>query len=309
MTVSTDTASAYASVPRPRLEHILQDVTIVCVTYQSAALVRAIASRLRRFPNVIVVDNASSDGCADLLARELPQARIVRNGSNLGFGRANNQAVRLVATSFALLLNPDCDIALPALEALLAAMAAYPRAAIIAPQGRRPCSAPQPSYRHAFFERRAKLPYRIPDGICSAKWLHGCCMLVRVEAFRHFGGFDERFFLYYEDDDLCLRALQAGYDCLLEPAAEVCHAGGASCGKSWRLDLRKQFHFFRSRHAIIGKYLGPRAADYYLVKSALAAPFAFSLYLLLWRRRHALKWLAWGCAAWRRIGGSVLAMY
>jgi N-acetylglucosaminyl-diphospho-decaprenol L-rhamnosyltransferase len=307
-----------AAPVRPRLpadaalcplgQHAAQHVTIVCVTYQSAALAQDMADRLRQFPHVVLIDNASGDGCADLLASELPHARMVKNASNLGFARANNQAVALVKTPFALLLNPDCDIALPALEALMAAMAAYPRAAIVAPQGRKPCSAPQPSYRHAFFERRARLPYRIPDGTCSAKWLHGCCMLVRVAAFRHFGGFDERFFLYYEDDDLCLRALAAGYDCLLEPAAEVLHAGGASCGSSPGILLRKQFHFFRSRHAIIGKYLGPRAALFYLAKSAVAAPFAVTLYLLLMRRRHALKWLAWGCAAWRRIGAALVAV-
>jgi GT2 family glycosyltransferase len=124
-------------------------------------------------------------------------------------------------------------------------------------------------------------------------------MLVRVDAFRSFGGFDERFFLYYEDDDLCLRALQAGYDCLLEPAAQVLHAGGASSASSWRTQFRKHFYFFRSRHLILQKYVGDNAARRYRVRTALASPLATLLYGILLQRRHALKWLAWGCSAWK----------
>jgi GT2 family glycosyltransferase len=126
-------------------------------------------------------------------------------------------------------------------------------------------------------------------------------LLVRVAAFRRFGGFDERFFLYYEDDDLCLRALQAGYDCLLEPKAQISHIGGASSKPSWRTEFRKQFHFFRSRHLIIGKYLGKSAARRYRLKTAIGAPFAILIYCLLLQRRHALKWSAWGCSAWKTI--------
>jgi GT2 family glycosyltransferase len=274
------------------------DVTVVCVTYQSLALIDALAATLQRFAQVIIVDNASSDGTADALGRRVRHAQIVRNPVNLGFGPANNQGIALTETSYALLLNPDCDIEMPALEALLETAKRYPNAAIIAPQGWRSRDVVQPSYRHAFYEHRAKHAYRIPDGTCSAKWLHGCCLLVRVDTFRQFGGFDERFFLYYEDDDLCLRALRAGYDCLLEPRATVLHVGGASSAPSWRTDFFKQFHFFRSRHLIIGKYLGKSAALRYLVKTAIAAPLAVLVYSFLLRRKHALKWLAWGCSAW-----------
>jgi N-acetylglucosaminyl-diphospho-decaprenol L-rhamnosyltransferase len=276
----------------------LDSVTVVTVTYQSAALVERLATVLRRFPHVVVVDNASRDGCADALQKELPQARVVRNANNRGFGPANNQGVALAATPYALLLNPDCDITAEALQRLLATAALYPSAAIIAPQGWHNTTTPQPSYRHAFYERRAPQAYRVPDGVCSAKWLHGCCMLVRVDAFRGFGGFDERFFLYYEDDDLCLRALQAGFECLLEPAADVLHAGGASSAPSWRTQFRKHYYFFRSRHLILQKYVGAGAAWRYRVKTALACPLAVFLYAIVLQRKHALKWLAWGCSAW-----------
>lgn len=282
------------------MSHIDDMVTAVSVTYESQALADSLAATLRRFQHAVVVDNASRDGTADRLAGLLPHAQIVRNATNKGFGSANNQAVALVDTPYALLLNPDCEIQPEALASLLDTAQRYPEAAIIAPQGWRSRETVQPSYRQAFYERRAKQPYRIPDGTCSAKWLHGCCLLIRVDAFRGFGGFDERFFLFYEDDDLCLRALQAGYDCLLEPQAQVLHLGGASSTPSWRTEFFKQFHFFRSRRLIIGKYLGKAAAWRYSAKTVLAAPFAVVLYSVLLRRKHALKWLAWGCSSWLR---------
>jgi len=282
------------------MKEVLADVTAISVTYESAVLAETIATTLLRFEHVIIVDNASRDGSADRLTHHLPHAHIVRNTVNKGFGSANNQAMTLVKTRFALLLNPDCDIQLDALQTLFNTAACYPDAAIIAPQGWRSAQIPQPSYRQAFFEKRTKKAYLIPDGTCSAKWLHGCCLLIRVDAFRKFGGFDERFFLYYEDDDLCLHALQAGYDCLLEPHAQVLHIGDASSMPSWRTTFFKQFQFFRSRHLIIGKYLGKAPAWRYSMKTGLVAPFAVLLYTLLLRRKHALKWLAWGCSAWFR---------
>jgi len=276
------------------------DVTVVCVTYESGGLIESLCATLAQFGHIVIVDNASKDRCPDAFARRLPQACIIRNADNKGFGTANNQAVALVETPYALLLNPDCEIEPQALDFLMATAERYPDAAIVAPQGWRSAHTAQPSYRQAFFERRPKRAYRIPDATCSAKWLHGCCLLVKVDAFKKFGGFDERFFLYYEDDDLCLRALDAGYDCLLEPLSSVIHIGGASSTPSWRNDFFKQFHFFRSRRLIIGKYLGRAAAWRYSLKTAVAAPFAVLLYALLLRRQHALKWAAWGCSSWTK---------
>ena len=276
------------------------EITAICVTYESSCLVDSLCATLAHFEHVVIVDNASLDRCPEAFARRLPSASIVRNRENKGFGTANNQAMALVSTPYALLLNPDCEICPEALDALFDTAERYPQAAIVAPQGWRSAKTPQPSYRHAFYEQRPKQKYHIPDATCSAKWLHGCCLLVRVDAFRKFGGFDERFFLYYEDDDLCLRALQAGYDCLLEPLSQVLHVGGASSAPSWRNDFFKQFHFFRSRRLIIGKYQGQAAAWLYACRTALVAPLAVLLYVILLRRKLALKWAAWGCSFYLR---------
>lgn len=280
-------------------------ITIISVTHQSAGIIPQLARTLAQFTHIIVVDNASRDNSAQTIAQLLPHACIIRNESNSGFGAANNQALALVKTPYALLLNPDCEISAAALQCLFDTAERYPSAAIVAPQGWSAPGVPQPSYRQAFFEQRPKQPYRLADGVCSAKWLHGCCLFVRSAALQHLAGFDEGFFLYYEDDDLCLRALQAGYDCLLQPQAAVLHIGGASSTPSWRITLRKHFYFFQSRYRILGKHVGKRAAHSYRLRTALISPFATLVYTALFQRRHALKWLAWGSSAWSSLWKSI----
>ncbi len=272
-------------------------MTVICVTYQSLALAESLAERLQPFSQVILIDNGSTDGTASALRRLVPHARILQRESNGGFGKANNEAMAQVRTPFALLLNPDCSLPQDSLDTLLECMDRYPSAAVVAPQGWRADRRPQQSFRPAFYEKQARQAYHPPDATCSAQWLNGCCLLVRTDAFHQVGGFDERFFLYYEDDDLCLRLRRSGYECLLEPAASALHAGGASSSPSISLSLLKSFHYARSRHLAICKYQGRGAGYGYLARTLLAAiPLALA-YTAILQRRRAMKWIAWGAAA------------
>ncbi|OZB60107.1 MAG: hypothetical protein B7X33_01975 [Lysobacterales bacterium 13-68-4] len=285
-------------------ERTFDDVTVVCVTYQSRALAESLADRLRHFPQVIFIDNGSTDGTASALRRLVPHARILQREDNGGFGRANNEAMAQVLTPFALLLNPDCSLPRESLETLLGCLDRYPSAGAVAPQGRRADGRLQKSFRPAFYEKLPRQAYRSPDGTCSAQWLNGCCLLLRTDAFHRIGGFDEQFFLYYEDDDLCLRLRRDGYECLIEPAASVLHAGGASSSPSASLSLRKAFHYARSRHLAICKYQGRSAGYRYLARTLLAAAPLSLAYALTLQRRHAMKWAAWGVAAFRGLFAS-----
>lgn len=282
---------------RPMYEANFDDVTVVCVTYQSRALAESLAERLRPYSHVVFIDNGSTDGTVSALQDLVPHARILQREGNGGFGKANNEAMAHVRTPFALLLNPDCSLPADALATLRECMSRYSSAAAIAPQGWRADRRPQKSFRAAFYEKLPRQAYRPPDGTCSAQWLNGCCLLLRTEVFHQIGGFDERFFLYYEDDDLCLRLRQAGYECLIEPSANVLHAGGASSSPSVALGLFKAFHYARSRHLAICKYRGRSTGYGYLVRTLLAAVPLSLAYALMLQRRHAMKWCAWGAAA------------
>jgi N-acetylglucosaminyl-diphospho-decaprenol L-rhamnosyltransferase len=278
-----------------RVMSACDDVTVITVTYRSAHLLPKLKATLAQFAHVCVVDNASDDDTVILLKAALPSATVLQNSSNLGFGAANNSAALPAATPYALLLNPDAEIDIGSVRTLIKTMEQYPQAGIVAPQVWLPDGRAQQSYKEAFFEPMSKnVPYLVPDGVCSSKWLTGSCLLVRTHAYRQIGGFDEAFFLYYEDDDLCLRMHHAGWECLLQPMARAIHVGGGGSAPSWRTELFKQYHYALSRRRMIYKYLGWRSALAYRVKTLIAAPLATIIYGLLGRKKYLLKWLGWG---------------
>ncbi len=276
---------------------LFDQVTVICVTYQSLSVIESLAATVQSFPNVLVIDNGSSDGTAPAVRAAIPHARVIQRTDNAGFGTANNEAMAEVKTPFALLLNPDCDIKHDSLQILMDVLRRYPSAGIVAPQSWRANHKPQKCFRPAFYEPRLKKPYQLADGTCSAQWLNGCCLLTRTQAFRDIGGFDENFFLFYEDDDLCLRMRKAGFECLLEPSAKAWHTGGKSSAPSLRVSFIRPFHYVRSRHLAIRKYQGRGAGWRYLIKLMLVAPPAALTYALLLKRRHFIKWVAWGSSA------------
>ncbi|BDU15146.1 glycosyltransferase family 2 protein [Lysobacter auxotrophicus] len=276
---------------------VADQVTVVSVTYKSARLAERMAATLSPFKHVVLVENGSLDRCPERMRELLPHATIIERRHNGGFGKASNEGAAVATTPFVLLLNPDCHVDEKAVATLVEALHRCPSAGIVAPQSWTGAGEPQMSYRHAFFEHMPRSSYRVPDAICSAKWLHGCCLLIRADAFREIGGFDERFFLYYEDDDLCLRMRLAGFECLLEPAAHAVHAGGGSSGTSMRVAFIKAYHYARSRHLAIRKYQGYPAALRYRVKTLLGAFTAVPLYALLLQRNYVIRWLGWGSAA------------
>lgn len=276
---------------------MFDQVTVVCVTYQSRSVVESLAATVRSFPHVLIIDNSSSDGTAAAVRETIPHARVIQRADNSGFGKANNEAMTQVKTPFALMLNPDCDIKTDALQILMDVLERYPSAGMVAPQSWRANHKPQKCYRPAFYEPAVKSPYQLADGTCSAQWLNGCCLLTRTQAFRDIGGFDENFFLFYEDDDLCLRMRKAGFECLLEPSASAWHTGGGSSAPSLRVSFIKPFHYVRSRHLAICKYQGRGAGWRYLLKLMLAAVPVALIYALLLQRKHFIKWVAWGSSA------------
>ena len=109
-------------------------VTVVLVTYNSRRILPLALASLAGLPHVTVVDNGSRDGTPALARELMPRAQVIEAGANLGFGRANNLALKQVTTPYALLLNPDCELQPGALAALLAATRRYPQAAIWAPK-------------------------------------------------------------------------------------------------------------------------------------------------------------------------------
>lgn len=237
----------------------LARVTAVTVAHESAAALEGFLAALPPGLALIVVDNASRDDGA-ALARAAG-ATVIRSPENLGFGAGCNLGLAAVRTEFALLVNPDARLTAAAVETLVAAADAFPDAAILAPvllspDGRRLRSWDAgPARRRRLPRRREAEPW--PEGPLCAEFLSGACLLLRLSAGLRF---DEGFFLFYEDDDLCAAARKAGYGLVLVPEAKVRHEGGGSSAPSAAILARKARHMAWSRLRFLAKHEGPAAA-------------------------------------------------
>ncbi|MBA4372476.1 MAG: hypothetical protein C0402_06395 [Thermodesulfovibrio sp.] len=198
---------------------------------------------------IIIVDNASSDGSSEAV-EALQDARItvLKNSENLGFARANNQAIRVARGKYILLLNSDAFLQQASLETLLRFMDDHPRAAAVGPkifnadgtlQNKGFCF---PTVAGALLylsgtERFISndILHRLFPRLCwhedqtlEVDFLHGCCMLIRQAALESIGDFSEDYFMYFEEQDWCYRARKFGHQIWYHPAAGVIHYGSAS---------------------------------------------------------------------------------
>lgn len=213
---------------------------------------------------VFVVDNGSHDGSAEMVEKNFPSTKLIRNKTNLGFAKANNQAIRQAKGEYILLLNSDTKITEQALEKMVEFMAENDKVGILGCKLLNPDRTLQPSCR--------KYPTLLSQAIILLKlhnlfpklktireyymldWPHdtarkvdqvmGACFLVRQKVFDQIGLLDEKYFIWFEEVDFCRRAQQAGWNTYFTPRAEVFHDKGASFDQV--LSPRKQIWFNRS---------------------------------------------------------------
>jgi N-acetylglucosaminyl-diphospho-decaprenol L-rhamnosyltransferase len=271
-------------------------VSLIVVTYNSAARLpgffEALAATRYSPYEVIVVDNASPDGAARYVAEHQPTARLIANNENVGFGRACNQGARVARGDFLVFLNPDVDVTPDWLDILVRHMVERPDAGIICPQTLYP-----DERRTTIDDRTPTSTTPGPSSIVRRPSSHaietaavpGAAMMVWRAAWLALGGFDERFFLYWEDTDLCWRAWLLGWRVLEDVEAHVYHERGGSGGGHWdaertRNALRTYLKTMRWRK------VGPFAAT--LLAKTLAK-------LALRRSPGLLEAWAWN---WRHLG-------
>jgi GT2 family glycosyltransferase len=244
-------------------------VAVIIVNYNTTAelvpCLQAVAADLAGVEwTAVVVDNASPDGGPDASTGLPPEVTIVRNGVNRGFGAAINQAARGVTSPLIWLLNPDCRVVPGAFAALSAEVARQPRCAVAAPQLLNADGSTQESARGepdaltGLFGRHGLMARLFPDSTMTRQnlragdltrngasadidWAMGASLLIRRTVFEEVGGFDERFFLYWEDADLCRRMRDRGYTVRYVPSARVTHTGEGS-SRSARRFATIQFH-------------------------------------------------------------------
>lgn len=286
------------------IEERLQDVTVIVVSYNSAHCLPSLAAGLKDCPHVLLVDNGSEDSTLADAAHCLPRARCIALGRNLGFGAANNRALVQVQTPFALLLNPDCEITPEAIAHLCEAALRWPDAAIVAPQLTDAQGQAEVNYRWPSQRWRSRGPGA--EAPACVGFVCGAALLLRLSAFERIGFFDERFFLYYEDDDLCTRVVEAGRSIVLDPAVRVVHRsrGSVRGPKPWHSEYLRGYHHAQSKLIYSHKHTAPERArrqrHQLLWQTALALP----LRLIAFSPRLAARMVGRLCGAyhWRPHG-------
>jgi GT2 family glycosyltransferase len=252
-------------------------VDVVIVAYRSKEMLRTALDSLRAYPpsggaSVWVVDNDSRDGTAELIRAEYADVHFIQAAHNLGFSRANNIAIPQGSAPFVLALNPDAALGPGTLDRLLEVLEQRPEVGIVGPKLVRPDGSFDHASRRSFptiigalghFTGLGKRPgaaaelsqYRAPDVTAGAvDAVNGAFMLIRRHALDLVGLFDEGYWMYMEDLDLCFRFREAGWLTWYEPSATARHIKAGTSGVHRRPRLNCAFHygmyrFYRTHYA------------------------------------------------------------
>lgn len=241
-----------------------------------------------------VVDNASADGSAAMVREQFPTAQVIENGRNAGYGAACNLALAALPpdTDAVLLLNPDATLTPGALTALAETLKAHPEAAVVGPRVVDADGTLQSTRRRFPRLRTALLEstivetywpgnpearrYHCADELDAeeqrVEWVMGAAWLVRMTAMQQIGGFDERFFMYFEETDWAWRAARYGWTFRYQPAAQVVHGGGRSSDQVPKL---RHVYFVQSKVAFYRKHFGRMRGE--LVRRWLMLNYALQI--------------------------------
>lgn len=256
------------------------DLSIIIVSYNVRELLRACLTSIEHptpaalRQEIIVVDNASTDGSARMVRQHFPQARLIVNRDNRGFAAASNQGLRESCGRYVVLLNPDTQVLDDALAVMVGFLETHPRFSAAGPRLLYPDGSFQHNAFHFpgamqcffdFFPLHHRLLESRLNGRYPRAWYErgepfaidhplGACLMVRREAIHEVGLLDEGFFMYCEEIDWCWRMRKAGWEIACVPQARVIHHAGASTSQ-----FRDAMFvaLWRSRFRLFEKHLAP----------------------------------------------------
>ena len=255
------------------------DVSIILVNWNTRDLLiqclQALPPAMRDLDaEIIIVDNASSDGSVQALKSEFAYVHLIQNERNLGFAAANNQALRIAAGQYALVLNTDTLPKPESIKRLVAFAETHPQAGMVGalllnPDGSFQASfADFPSLRNETLlllglAKRLLGPHFPNHGPHESReprrcdWVQGACLLVRRDALPAIGLLDEGYFMYTEETDWCARCWKAGWEVWFTPQARIIHYGGQSAA---RQPAAKRRQLYASKARFFRKHRGTLAS-------------------------------------------------
>jgi N-acetylglucosaminyl-diphospho-decaprenol L-rhamnosyltransferase len=258
----------------------MPDVSIIILNWNTRDLLADCLNSLEKATEgldveMIVVDNASTDGSQDMVRSKFPHVHLIANQENVGFAQGNNQALAVCKGRYALLLNSDAFAQPGAVRALVHLADVQPRAGIVGARLLNPDNSFQASHtpfpnlwqEFLILSGLGRLmcgrwyPSRGPEvakGPQIVDYVEGACLLVRHEALEKVGGLDEAYFMYAEEVDWCYAMREGGWQVWYQPAATVIHLGG---GSSRGRSAEREADLYRSRVRFFQKHYGSRAAQ------------------------------------------------
>ena len=219
------------------------DLSIIILSFNTKKLLQECLKALRNDDEVIVVDNASSDGSAEMVKKDFPKVKLIKNKKNLGFAKANNQGIRRAQGEYYLLLNSDTQVKPGSLNKLIQFAKKEPEVGIIGARLINPDDSVQPSIYHFPTLWRAIREYWLgqkgvyekysPQGrkAVEVEAVTGAAMLIPRKTIEKVGLLDERYFMYFEDLDYCRRVRLVGFKVFYLPTAGILHHHGKSAEK------------------------------------------------------------------------------
>jgi N-acetylglucosaminyl-diphospho-decaprenol L-rhamnosyltransferase len=262
-----------------RADRVAMPISVVVVSYNSREPLRdCLASiELEPWEKVTVVDNLSSDGSAEMVSRDFPWVDLILCQRNNGYGAAANLAIARCFSKYVLLLNCDTVLQPGVLHVLSDYLDRHPQVAVVGPQLVNPDGTCQVScfefpspletlLRETNLPRLINRPAKFPvagsfdeatQGAQTVPWVLGAALAIRRVAFEAVAGFDESFFMYFEEVDLCYRLRRSGWQTHFLPEAFVMHVGGAST-KRLRAAMLEQLykslcHFYQQHYSVMQK--------------------------------------------------------
>jgi len=283
------------------LQEARLDISVVIVSYNVRRFLeqalRSVFSALEGLEGEVwVVDNASSDGSVRMVREQFPQVKLIANRENLGFARANNQAIAKAKGRYILLLNPDTIVRNDTFKVMINFMDEHPEVGaagcrVLNPDGslQLACRRGFPTPAVAFYKivglsslfpksrrfGRYNMTYLDPDEVAEVDAVSGSFMMVRREVVEKVGALDPEFFMYGEDIDWCYRIQQAGWKVYYVPYTEIVHFKGESTRTVPK--VKNQLEFYRAMYLFVRKHLGRHLVPRWVLTAGIVLRGAASL--------------------------------
>lgn len=270
----------------------MPDLSIIIVNYNVKEFLQNLLDSLytgvrNLKAEIIVIDNNSEDGSANMVKQKYPEVTLIENRENIGFGAANNMGMKLAKGRYFLLINPDAIIQEDTLEKMMTFMESHPEAGIAGCKVLNPDGTLQLACRRGFpgpwtsFTKVSGLSRLFPKSRIFARYnltyldenqtyevdaISGAFMFMRRETYDNIGGFDPIFFMYGEDLDLCYRAQQKGYKIYYVHTAQAIHYKGESAKRS---SIDETRNFYKAMHLFVKKHLSSSALVQIVLRTAI----------------------------------------